>query len=322
MRIGPLYINGFASMAPMAGVADRAQREIARSFGAGITTGEMVSAKGIVVGGKNSTVLLQCDNAHPFGVQLFGSSPDIMAEAARRAEENGPDFIDLNFGCPAPKITSGMAGSALLNDLPLAQSIVEAVVRAVRLPVTVKMRKGFDSGSDVSLEAALRFEAAGAAALCVHGKTRAQMYAPGVDLDCIAKVKGAVGIPVIGNGDIFSELDAKLMFERTNCDLVMVGRGALGNPWLFSRINALISGDAVPELPDIKERIEVMRTEIALLLKYKGEDIGMREARKHASWYVRGLRNAAKLREMCFSLTSPDDIGRLCAAMADCALPV
>ena len=315
MQIGSVKFEGFAAMAPMAGVADRAQRSIARRFGAAFTVSEMISAKGVVMGGKNSLELLTCDSEGPFGLQLFGAEAKSMAEAAKIAASHGPDFIDLNFGCPAPKITSGKGGSALLNDLPLAQCIVSAVVRAIDLPVTVKIRRGYEAGSDVSVEAALRFEAAGAAAICVHGRTRAQMYAPPVDLGCIAAVKRAVSIPVIGNGDITLAKDARHMFEMTGCDMVMVGRGALGNPWLFSQINAEMSGRPVFPLPSLEERLTVMRSEIDLLLFNKGDDIGLREARKHAAWYMTGLRNASRLRQQCFSITNRSDIDVLCQAV-------
>ncbi len=314
MQIGSVKVEGFAAMAPMAGVSDKAQRSIARRFGAALAVGEMVSAKGVVMGGKNSLALLECDEIRPFGLQLFGADPNIMAQAAVIALRNNPDFIDLNFGCPAPKITSGKGGSALLNDLPLAARIVSAVADAVDVPVTVKMRRGYDADDDVAVEAALCFEQAGAAALCVHGRTRAQMYAPPVDLRCIASVKRAVKIPVIGNGDIFTAGDARRMFEMTGCDLVMVGRGALGNPWLFSQINAEMSGLPKPPMPGLEERLDVMRRHIALLLENKGGDVGLREARKHAAWYMTGLRNASRLRQMCFSVAETADIDALCRA--------
>ena len=315
MQIGSVKVEGFAAMAPMAGVADRAQRSIARRFGAAYAVSEMISAKGVVMGGKNSLELLICESEGPFGLQLFGAEASSMAEAAKIAATRRPGFIDLNFGCPAPKITSGKGGSALLNDLPLAARIVSAVVRAVDLPVTVKMRRGYEAGSDVSVEAAQRFEAAGAAAICVHGRTRAQMYAPPVDLGCIKAVKRAVSVPVIGNGDIFSAKDARRMYEMTGCDMVMVGRGALGNPWLFSQINAEMSGQPVLPLPSLEERLIVMRTEIDLLLLNKGDDIGLREARKHAAWYMTGLRNASRLRQQCFSINHRGDIDALCQAV-------
>lgn len=311
MRIGGLEIIGQAALAPMAGVADRAVRTLARRYGAAYAVGEMASAKGIAMGSDKSAALLRRDDARPHGVQLFGADPARMAEAARAAEGFGPDFIDLNMGCPAPKVTATGAGSALLRDLPLAESVVKAVVGAARCPVTVKFRKGYGAEEDVAVEAARRFEAAGAAALTVHGRTRAQMYAPPVDLDCIAAVKRAVSIPVVGNGDIFAPADAKAMLERTGCDLVMVGRGALGAPWLFAQIEGLLArGEAIPP-PPVAGRLAVMREEIDLLVADKGEFVGLREARKHVAWYMTGLRGAAQLRRACGEIASMEDVGKI-----------
>jgi nifR3 family TIM-barrel protein len=312
VNIKNVSIEGYAALAPMAGVACRAMRRVAREFGAAFAVGEMASAKGIVLGGKNSEILLEADTERPFAVQLFGADPACMARAAQAAAQYGPDIIDLNFGCPAPKITSGGAGSALLCDLPLAEKIVRDVVRAVGLPVTVKMRKGFGHGHDVAEEAAKRFEDAGAAAITVHGRTRAEMFAPPCDLDCIARVKRAVSVPVIGNGDIQSARDARRMFNETGCDLVMVGRGSLGRPWLFAEINTEMAGLPAPCAPSPGERLAVMRRQIAFLLEDKGESVGFREARKHAAWYMNGLRGAARLRSLCTQIKSLSDIDAVC----------
>lgn len=313
MKISTIEINGFAALAPMAGVADRAVRTICRAHGACYTVGEMTSAKGISMGSKKSAELLEVDDAHPFAVQLFGADPDCIREAAQVAAERRPDFIDLNMGCPAPKITGGGAGSALLKNLPLAEEIArEAVLGAGGIPVTAKIRRGYDAGDDVAVEAAKRLEQAGVVAITVHGRTRAQMYSPPVDLDCIAAVKAAVSVPVIGNGDIFTPQDAKHMFEYTGCDLVMIGRGALGNPWLFDQINALMRGEVVPEVPALETRLEIMRQEITLLIKDKGESVGFREARKHVAWYMTGLRGAAQLRRMCGEISGWHNIAAIC----------
>lgn len=315
MRISAIEIDGFAALAPMAGVADRAVRAICRAHGACYTVGEMTSAKGIQMGSKKSAELLEIDDAHPFAVQLFGADPDCIREAARAAAERQPDLIDLNMGCPAPKITGGGAGSALLKNLPLAEEIARAaVLGAGGIPVTAKIRRGYDVGDDVAVEAAKRLEQAGVAAITVHGRTRAQMYAPPVDLDCIAAVKAAVSVPVIGNGDIFTPQDAKHMFEYTGCDLVMIGRGALGNPWLFGQVNAVMRGEPVPAPPALEARLAVMRQEIALLIQDKGEPVGFREARKHVSWYMTGLRGAAQLRRMCGEITGWESIADICGA--------
>ncbi|MEA5136519.1 MAG: tRNA dihydrouridine synthase DusB [Candidatus Fimivivens sp.] len=313
MKISTIEINGFAALAPMAGVADRAVRTICRAHGACYTVGEMTSAKGISMGSKKSAELLEVDDAHPFAVQLFGADPDCIREAAQVAAERRPDLIDLNMGCPAPKITGGGAGSALLKNLTLAEEIARAaVLGAGGIPVTAKIRRGYDAGDDVAVEAAKRLEQAGVVAITVHGRTRAQMYAPPVDLDCIAAVKAAVSVPVIGNGDIFTPQDAKHMFDYTGCDLVMIGRGALGNPWLFDQINALMRGEAVPEVPALETRLEIMRQEITLLIKDKGESVGFREARKHVAWYMTGLRGAAQLRRMCGEISGWHNIAEIC----------
>ena len=317
MKIAAITIDGYAALAPMAGVADRAVREIARAHGACYTVGEMTSAKGICQHSKKSEELLRPDDARPYAVQLFGEDPDSMREAARYAASLGPDIIDLNFGCPAPKITGGGAGSALLRDLPRAGAVARSAVEgAGGIPVTAKIRRGYDAGEDVAVEAALRLEAEGISAITVHGRTRAQMYAPPVDLGCIARVKAAVSVPVIGNGDIFTADDAARMFEETGVDLVMIGRGALGNPWLFSEINARMRGEPLPPRPSLQERLAVMRREIALLLDDKGERVGFREARKHVAWYMTGLRGAASLRRLCGEISGWEQIDEICRQAA------
>lgn len=313
MRISNVEINGFAALAPMAGVADLAVRTVSRELGACYAVGEMTSAKGVSMGSQKSAELLACDEARPFAVQLFGTDPDCIREAARQAAEGKPDIIDINMGCPAPKIVGGGAGSALLKNLPLAEKIVKAAVEGAGvIPVTVKIRKGYDANHDVAVEAAKCLEAAGAAAITVHGRTRAQMYSPPVDIDCIARVKAAVSVPVIGNGDIYTAQDAKNMFETTGCDLVMIGRGALGNPWLFAEINALMKGETMPEPPTVEERLAMMRREISLLIADKGERIGFRESRKHVAWYMTGLRGAASLRRLCGMINGWEDIDNIC----------
>jgi len=313
MRISNVEINGFAALAPMAGVADLAVRTVSRELGACYAVGEMTSAKGVSMGSQKSAELLACDEARPFAVQLFGTDPDCIKEAARQAAEGKPDIIDINMGCPAPKIVGGGAGSALLKNLPLAEKIVKAAVEgAGDIPVTAKIRKGYDAGHDVAVEAAQRLEAAGAAAITVHGRTRAQMYSPPVDIDCIARVKAAVSVPVIGNGDIYTAQDAKNMFERTGCDLVMIGRGALGNPWLFAEINALMRGEPAPQPPTVEQRLDMMRREISILIADKGERVGFRESRKHVAWYMTGMRGAASLRRLCGMINGWEDIDNIC----------
>ena len=313
MKIKDINIEGFAALAPMAGVADRAVREVARKYGVAYTVGEMTSAKGIAMGSAKSAELLEPDDAHPYAIQLFGCDLDCLRLAAEKSAEQKPDIIDINMGCPAPKITNGGSGSALLKDLPLARKVIESVVAGANgVAVTVKIRQGFDFGHDVAVEAAKMAEQAGASAITVHARTRAQMYTPPIDINCITRVKQAVSIPVIGNGDIFTPQDALNMFETTGCDLVMIGRGALGNPFIFSQVNALMRGEEIPAPPPLDERFAVMKEELSLLIKYKGDYVGYREARKHTSWYMTGLHSASKLRKMCGEILTWEDIEEIC----------
>lgn len=312
MNIGKIELPKTAALAPLAGVADRAMREISREYGACWTVGEMTSSKGLSFGSKKSEELLQIGEAErPTAVQLFGSEPETMAQAAEMALRYAPEAIDINFGCPVPKVAGNGGGSALMKDPELAGRIVEAVVRAVDIPVTVKFRAGWDSEHINAVEFAKICEQAGAAALTVHGRTRMQMFAPPVDLEIIRRVKEAVRIPVIGNGDVDSPEAAKRMYDETGCDLVMVGRAAMGNPWLFRRIEHYMqTGELLPE-PSPEERMTVLKRHVELLCKYKGEYIGMREARKHSSWYIKGMRGAAEFRRECGEITAPEDLERL-----------
>lgn len=311
--IGGRSLAGRAFLAPMAGVSDYAVRTLAKRYGAALVCGEMVSAKGVSMESEKSRELLFLPDAHPYAVQLFGGDPASMKKAAAIAAEGHPDLIDVNLGCPAPKIVSGNAGSALLRDLPLLGEVVAAAVEgAGEIPVTVKIRRGFGPADDVAVEAARTAERAGAKAIAVHGRTRAQMYAPPVDLDCIRRVKDAVSVPVIGNGDICSGDDALAMRRLTGCDFVMIGRGALGRPWLFAEVNAVLAGKAPPAPPTLDERLAVMREEIAMLVADKGDYTGFREARKHAAWYLTGLRGAAALRRLCGGIESWAEIDALC----------
>lgn len=314
MFIGNVEIKGWAGLAPMAGVADRAMREVCRGFGAAFTVGELTSAKGVTLGDKKSAELLSVsEKERPFASQLFGSDPETMALAAKKALEYKPDFIDINMGCPAPKVAiAGKGGSALMRDPQLAEKIIYAVVKAVDVPVTVKMRLGWDEDSINASEIAKRAENAGAAAVTVHGRTRKQMYAPAVNIKEIAKVKQAVKIPVIANGDVNSANAAAKMYERTGCDFVMVGRAAMGNPWIFSQINALLSEERIIPDPPISEKLRVMLTQIELMRKYKGDHIAFLEARKHVAWYIKGVKGAAAIRRMCGEINSMDDIIAIC----------
>lgn len=312
MRIGNIEIKGFAALAPMAGVADRAMREICREHGAAFTVGELTSARGVTLNDKKSDSLLSCsDRERPFGSQLFGNDPEIMARAAKRALEFNPDFIDINMGCPAPKVAGNGGGSALLKDPELAEKIVRAVVKAVNVPVTVKMRTGFDKDNITAPEVAKRCEDAGAAAVTVHGRTRAQMYSPPVDYSTIAAVKKSVKIPVIGNGDVTDGKSAKYMYESTGCDFVFVGRAAQGNPFVFEEINAYLRGESYTP-PTLEERFKVLIRQIELMCEYKDPHIAMLEARKHTAWYMHGLEGAAGLRRMCGEISCFSDIETIC----------
>ena len=299
MKLGQLEIKKTAALAPMAGVADTAFRLICKEYGAAYVVGELVSAKGMTYHSKNSAKLLEITGLErPLALQLFGGEPVTMGEAAEMSLKNDPDVIDINMGCPAPKVTATGAGSSLMRDLPRASRIIEAVRGAVpsRIPVTVKFRKGWDSNSVNAVEFARMAEQSGAAAVTIHGRTREQMYAPSADWEIIRKVKEAVSIPVIGNGDVDSPQAAAEMYRQTGADLVMVGRGALGRPWLFAQIwTYLTDGSILPD-PPLEERMAVMMRHIRLAAELKGEYTALRESRKHIAWYLKGVKGAAKFR--------------------------
>ena len=312
MKIGTLSIAHKAALAPMAGVADRSFRALCMEYGAGFCVGELTSAKGVSMGDKKSAGLLAVTEAeHPVGVQLFGSDPGVMAQAAETAAGFEPDFIDINMGCPAPKVIKSGGGSLLMQKPKLAGEIVKAVANAVSLPVTVKIRAGWDAGSRNAAELAKICEDAGAKMITVHGRTREQMYAPPADLDIIREVKQAVSVPVVGNGDIFTAADAARMYEATGCDYVMAGRGALGAPWLFMQINALLEQGVLLPTPPVSERMRVMLRHISMACAHKGETVALREARTHAAHYMRGLRGAAALRREVGTLSSFEQLEEL-----------
>lgn len=317
MFIGNVEIKGHTALAPMAGVADTAFRTVCKAHGASYVVGEMASAKGFVMQATKTAELLGVTDAErPMAIQLFGSEPDVMAEAARRALAFSPDIIDINMGCPAPKVAGNGGGSALLKDPALAGRIVRAVADAVPVPVTVKIRKGWDAAHVNAVEVACIAEANGAAAVAVHGRTRAQQYAPPVDWDIIAAVRQAVHIPVIGNGDVDSPQAAARMLAQTGCDLVMIGRAALGRPWLFGQVETYLrTGELLPE-PEPAQRMAVLLDHVRLLCALRGEHIGMREARKHAAWYMKGLHGASSLRGEANQLGTFADLERLAAIAA------
>ena len=302
----------------MAGVADRAFRRLCVDYGAAYVVSEMVSCKGLCFGDRKSEELLVLDEGeHPAAIQLFGDDPDIMARAAEKAMAAGPEIIDINMGCPAPKIAGNHCGSALMREPELCRRIVAAVAGAVDVPVTAKIRKGYSREEVNAVEVALACEAGGAAAITVHGRTRDQMYAPPVDWDIIREVKRAVKVPVIGNGDMTDAVSAAALYEHTGCDLVMVGRGALGAPWVFAQIQAYLgSGVRLPD-PPVAKRMAVLYRQAQMTVECKGERTALREIRKHAAWYMRGLRGAAGFRAKAGEVETLDDLAALCAQVTE-----
>ncbi len=297
MKIGNIEIEKTAALAPMAGVADITFREICKSFGASYTETEMISSKGLTMGDKKSRELMKISKAErPTAIQIFGNDPEIMKNAAVKALSESPDVIDINLGCPAPKIIKGDSGSSLLKNPALVGKIVKNVSAAVNVPVTVKIRSGWDENSVNAPEIAKIAEENGAAAVTVHGRTKEQMYRDPVNFEIIKRVKESVSIPVIGNGGIVDALSAKKMYDETGCDLIMVGRGALGRPWIFSEIEHYLSTGEILPVPPIEKRMEIMVSHIEKLCEIYGEKNGVKIGRKHALWYTKGIRGASKFR--------------------------
>ncbi len=310
LKIGNVELKSNALLAPMAGVSDRAYRELCMRFGAGYCVSEMVSSKALSFNNKKSEDLMETsDFERPCGIQIFGDDPECMAEAALRAMKNTPDVIDINMGCPAPKISTNGSGSALMKNPELCGKIVEAVVRTSNVPVTVKIRKGWDENTPNAVEVAKICEQAGASAITVHGRTRMQYYKPPVDYDIIRLVREAVKIPVIANGDIDSAQKAKEVMDKTGCQLVMIGRASLGNPWLFEQINSYIKNPDIPlHYPTIEEKLDVMTEHIKTMIEYKGEHMAMLQARKLVVGYFKGMRGAAALRGEAGKISTFDDL--------------
>lgn len=295
--IGNVDIKGNLVLGPMAGVTDLPFRLLCKEQGVDLLYTEMVSAKGIEYNNKNTESLLSIeDKERPIAIQLFGADPYILSEAAKKIEDRNFDILDINMGCPVPKVVNNGEGSALMNNPKLVGEIVASVSKAIKKPVTVKIRKGFDDDSINAVEIAKIAEANGAAAIAVHGRTRMQYYSGKADWDIIARVKQAVSVPVIGNGDVFNVYDAIDLVKQTDCDGIMLARGAKGNPWIFSQIKEYFSTGIIKPKPDINEVIQMILRQARLAIEYKGEFTAMNQMRKHIAWYVSGYPNAAKLK--------------------------
>lgn len=324
VKFGNITLMHGLALAPLAGVSDRPFRKVCRALGAEYTVSEMVSAKALCYEQKSkkknlsvSGVLASVQACElPMAVQLFGSEPDFMAEAARLLTSNEyvgclsevpPSVIDINMGCPVRKVAGNGEGSALMKDPRLAGEIVSAVVKATHLPVTVKIRTGWDKDSINAPEMAKILEASGAAMICIHGRTREQMYEPGVDRSVIAAVKAAVSIPVLGNGDIYTAQDALSMMRDTGCDGVMIARGAMGNPWIFAEIKAALEGQTYV-MPTPKEKFDIALAQVREMIAEKGERVGLAEAKKHLGWYCKGMTGAATVRNSIMQATTYDEL--------------
>lgn len=309
LQIGSVTLPNNLILGPMAGVTDLPFRLLCKEQGAGLLCMEMVSAKAILYKNKNTETLLEIDEAErPVSLQLFGADPDIVSQIAHTIEDRPFDILDINMGCPVPKIVNNGEGSALMKNPKLAGQIIEKTVRAVNKPVTVKIRKGFDGEHINAVEMARIAEAAGAAAVAVHGRTREQYYSGKADWDIIRQVKEAVSIPVIGNGDLMSPQDIIAMKEHTGCDGFMIARGAQGNPWIFSQILHYFETGEMQEKPSVQEMVDMIIRQASLMVEHKGEYIGIHEIRKHAAWYTSGYPNSSRLRGKINSVETLEEL--------------
>lgn len=320
MQIGDIKLAAPLALAPMAGITDLPFRLICRRLGCGMTVSEMVSAKGLLYKNVKTTEMLRIDDGErPTAIQLFGSVPEELAEAARMVEASGADMIDFNMGCPVPKIVNNGEGSALMKQPQLAHDILAAMVKAVKIPVTVKFRAGWDDSSRNAVEIAKAVEAAGVSAVAVHGRTRQQFYEGKADWGIIAEVKQAVKVPVFGNGDIFTVEDGLRMLEETGVDGLMIGRGADGNPWIFRELAAVLRGEERPAAPSLQERLAQAAEHLDMLIDYKGEHISVKEMRRHISAYLKGLPHAAEFRGRFHKVDTREQFMELLAEYAACA---
>ncbi len=312
MKIGDVLIEKPVFLAPMAGITDLPYRILVKEQGCGLLYTEMVSAKGLYYNNERTSDLLEVDEREkPIALQIFGSDPEIMGEVAKELSSKPFQILDINMGCPTPKITRTQDGSALMKQPRLARRIIEAVVASSQKPVTIKIRKGWDQYSVNAVEMAVLAEEAGAKAVAVHGRTREQYYSGRADWDIIREVKRNLTIPVIGNGDIDSAESAKRMFEHTGCDAIMIGRAAQGNPWIFKRvIHYLETGECLPN-PSTQEIIDMIIRHMEMLVAHKGERIGIREMRKHISWYTKGLKHSTKIRRAVSRMESIQEVRSL-----------
>ena len=312
IKIGNVEIERTAALAPMASVADRAYRKICKEFGAAYVVSEMISCKGLWYSDKKTESMCRIDDEErPMALQLFGCEPEFFVKAAEIIKVYKPDIIDVNMGCPVPKVAGNGSGCALMKTPQLCGEIVDALVKHSDCPVTVKIRRGWDNDSVNAVEISKIAEQAGASSITVHGRTKDQMYTGKADWGIIKEVKNAVKIPVIGNGDVFSAEDCKKMYEETNCDLVMLGRGTYGRPWVFSQIRSYLANGIIPSEPSPEEKMEIMLRHVSMIIEDKGEKIGIREARKHAAWYFKGLPNSAEFRNRCGQLDSYENLKTL-----------